>query len=309
MKASVRAVVLGLVLLAGPAVAAPANVLKMDAATQARLGITTAPLQAARRSASVAGFARALDPGPLAQLDSDIESAVAALSASQAEAARTKALNAADQTVSKQAAEAAASQARSDAAKLSLLRRRIGLEWSPALARFSDARRRRLVEDIAAGRAALVRIDAASGLSTLGGSATIDLGGGGLASATILGPTRTGDPRLQSTGLLTLVSGAKAAQLGTGTVAPATIAFGAGASGVIVPRAALLRNAGQTFVYVQRDATDFERRLVAGGMGDPAGLFVTSGFMPGEPVVTAGAAQLFAAQSAPPPGKAAKDVD
>jgi hypothetical protein len=299
MKASVRAGVLSLALLAGPALAAPAPMLKMDAATQARLGVTTVALQAARRSASVTGFARALDPGPLAQLDSDIATAVAALAASQAEAARTKALNAADQTVSKQAAEAAASQARQDAAKLQLLRRRVGLEWGPSLARLSDARRGKLVADISAGRAALVRIDSALGLSQVRGAAELDLGAGGRVRAAILGPTRVGDPRLQSTGVLALVTGAQALQLGTGTVAPATINEGGGGEGVVIPRAALLRNAGQTFVYIRRDAGDFERRAVPAGSSDPEGLFVTSGFKAGEAVVTTGAAQLFAAQSKP----------
>jgi hypothetical protein len=43
---------------------------------------------------------------------------------------------------------------------------------------------------------------------------------------------------------------------------------------------------------------------VVGAQSDPEGLFVTAGFQAGEPVVTAGAAQLYAAQTAPPPGKA-----
>jgi hypothetical protein len=298
MKASVRAAVLSLALLAVPALAAPADLLKMDAATQGRLGVVTAPLQAAHRTASITGFARALDPGPLAQLDADIATAAAALAASQAEAARTKSL-AADQTVSKQAAEAAAAQARQDAAKLLLLRRRVGLEWGPSLARLSDARRSKLVADIAAGRAALVRIDSAQGLSQARGVAQVDLGAGGRAQAAILGPARVGDPRLQATGVLALVSGSQAMQLGSGTVAPATISQGAGGDGVVIPRAALLRNGGQTFVYIRRDATDFERRAVPAGLSDPEGLFVTSGFKPGEAVVTRGAAQLYAAQSAP----------
>jgi hypothetical protein len=283
----------------------PPSVLKMDAATQTRLGVTTAPLQAARRSASVTGFARALDPGPLAQLDSDIAAALATSEASHAEAARTRDLNAADQTVSKQAAEAAASQARQDAAKLALLRKRVGLEWSPALAALSDARRGKLVADIAAGRASLVRIDSAQGLSQMRGSAEIDLGAGGRVRAAILGPSRTGDPRLQSTGLLALVTGAQAMQLGAGTVAPATLVAGGGGEGVLIPRAALLRTAGHTVVYVRKDATDFEQRLVPAGLSDPEGLFVTAGFRAGEAVVTAGAAELFAAQSKP----AGKDVD
>ena len=306
MRAGVGGAILSLILLAGTGQAAEpaASLLKMDAATQARLGVTTAPLQAARRSASAAGFARALDPGPLAQLDSDIATAAAAYEASRAEAARTRALNAADQTVSKQAAETAASQARQDAAKLALLRKRVGLEWSPALAALSDARRGRLVADIAAGRAALVRIDSAQGLSQLRGTAEIDLGAGGRARAAILGPTRTGDPRLQSTGVLALVTGPMAVRFGVGTVAPATIAAGAGGEGLLIPRAALLRTGGRTVVYVRRDASDFEQRVVPAGLSDPEGLFVTSGFRPGEAVVTRGAAQLFAAQTG-----SGKDVD
>ena len=292
--------------LATPALAASAEAFKMDAATLTRLGVTTAPLQAARRAVSVTAFARALDPGPLALLDSDIVTAIAAQTASQAEATRTRAL-ATDQTVSKQVAEAAEAQARSDAARLQLLRRRVGLEWGPSLAKLTDTRRGKLVADFAAGRAALVRIDSAQGLSQARGNVEIELGGGVRVHATILGPARIGDPRLQSTGALALVTGPQSLQLGAGTVAPASINLGGGGGGVVIPRASLLRNAGQAFVYVRRGGGDFERRAVSGGLTDPDGLFVTSGFRAGEIVVTNGASQLFAAQSAPAKSAAAKD--
>ena len=184
MKSSVGAWAMGLALLAAPAVAAPeAALLKMDAATQARLGVMTVPLPAGRRRVTLSGFARAMDPGPRAQRESDLATAVAAYAASQAEALRTRHLSDADHTVSDQAAEAAASQARQDAVKLSLLRRRVGLEWGPPLAALSDAHRGKLVADIAAGRAALVRIDSAQGLATAHGVAEIDLGPGGHARA------------------------------------------------------------------------------------------------------------------------------
>jgi hypothetical protein len=298
MSFSVRGLALALALAAAaPAFAAGPILLKVDAPTQARLGVITAPLAAARKTASVSGFARAVDPVPLATLDSDIASAVAALGASQAEATRTRTLNAADQTVSKRVAEAAAAQARTDASKLALLRRRLGLEWGPSIQALSDARRGRLIADIAAGRSALVRIDASSGLSHLRGTAVIDLGPSGPARAVILGPARVGDPRLQSTGLLGLVSGPQAMRMGSGTVAPATLAAGAETTGVMIPRAALLRTAGRTFAYVRRDAVNFERRPIVGGLADPAGLFVSGGFRPGEPVVVKGAAQLFAAET------------
>jgi hypothetical protein len=282
--------------LAAPALAAGV-VLKVDTATQKRLAIVTAPLAAANRAASVKGFARALDAVPLATLDADIATAASALAASQAEATRTRALNAADQTVSKKAAEAAAAQARADAAKVALLRRRLGLEWGPSLQSMSDARRGRLIADLAAGRATLVRIDSGGPIASLRGSASLDLGGGQVAHAAILGPARVGDPRLQSTGLLALVTGQQAMALGVGAVAPATLSTGAAAAGVMIPRAALLRTAGQTFAYVRRDAGSFERRPVVGGAADPAGLFVPRGFRPGEAVVIKGAAQLFAAET------------
>jgi hypothetical protein len=292
---AVLAAALSLALAAAPALAA-GLVLKLDAATQARLGIATAPLAAATRSAAVRGFARAVDAVPLATLDSDIATAAAALAASQAEAQRTRALNAADQTVSKKVAEAAAAQARADAAKLALLRRRLGLEWGPQVLAMSDAARGRLVAELAAGRATLVRIDSGAGIAQLRGAATIDVRAGAVAHAAILGPARVGDPRLQSTGLLALVRGPQAMALGVGAVAPASIAAGGAAGGVLIPRAALLRTGGQTFAYVRRDAASFERRAVAGGVSDPAGLFVAAGFRPGEPVVVKGAAQLFAAE-------------
>ena len=288
----------GLILAtAGHAAAAPEALLRMDVATQARLGIVTAPLMAAYHSTTRTGFARALDPVPLAQLQADIAAAAAAAAASKAQAERTKSLNAADQTVSKQAVETASAQAQADAAKLLLLHRRVGLEWSPALARWSDVRLSKLVSDITAGRAALVRIDAAGGLAEGRGAATLDLGAAGPARADILGVARVGDPRLQSTGVLALVRGSQAERLGAGTVTPATLAAGAGASGVILPGAAVLRSGGRSWVFIRRDAVQFERREARSGQGDPDGLFVTSGFKPGEAVVVSGASQLFAAQS------------
>jgi hypothetical protein len=296
VRTSVLACGLALLLVAGPALGAAVTVLKLDAATQRRLGVVTQPLTAQRRGSSVTGFARVLDPVPLATLDSDISQAGAALAASQAEATRTRALNAADQTVSKRVAEAASAQGRADQAKVQLLRRRLGLEWGPAVAGLSDARRGQLIADIAAGRAALVRIDSAAGLAQTSGSAVLELGGGVRAFATLMGPTRTGDPRLQSTGVLGLVRGPASLQLGVGTVTPVSLAS-AGRAGVVVPRAALLRIAGQTFAYIRRDAGSFERRPLSGATPDPAGLFVAAGFRPGDAVVVSGAAQLFAAET------------
>ena len=64
----------------------------------------------------------------------------------------------------------------------------------------------------------------------------------------------------------------------------------------MLPRGALLRAEGTVFVYVRTAPTRFERRVVEGGTPDPAGLFVTSGFRPGEAVAVSGGAALLTAE-------------
>lgn len=271
-------------------------VVRMDRATQDRLGVRTSPLAAARRAAGTTAFARALDLGPLAALESDLAVTAAAAQASAAEAARTAALSRADATVSRKVAEAAAAQARGDHAKMALLRTRVGLEWGPGVAAMADARRSRLVSDAAAGRAALVRIDQIGTASAVPRTVELDLGPHGRVQAVVLGPARAGDPRATAPGLLALVTGAPAAWVGAGAAIP--VAFSSdGGAGVTIPREALIRTAGATYAYVRRDPGAFERRPVVGGSPQPEGLFAPSGFRSGEAVVTSGAAKLFAAET------------
>lgn len=273
---------------------------QVDAATQKRIGVATAPLVAARRQAVATGFARVLDPVPLATLDSDLVTTATAAAASRAEAVRTKALAAADATVSLKVAQAAQAQASADAARLALLRRRVGLEWGPVFA--GDASRSRLIAELVAGRAALVRIDAPAGTGGARG-ARMQLSGGETIDIAILGPARTADPRVQTGGLIGVVRGPAAARLGVGMSAPVTLSGAAGGAGVVVPRSALIRTAGQTFAYVRKDATHFERRALVAPTSQPEGLFSAGGFSPGEPVVVCGALALLAAETAPKAGE------
>jgi hypothetical protein len=283
-------------LLASAACAAESSRVEVDAATQKRLGVTTAPLAAAQHRVTVSGFARVLDPVPLATLDGDLVTAATAAAASRAEAARTKALAAADATVSLKVAQAAQAQAAADAAKLTLLRRRVGLEWGPVFA--GDAARARLLADLTAGRAALVRVDAPMGVAGAG-SALMQLAGGETVNVRVLGPARTADPRVQTGGLMGVVSGPVAARLGIGMSAPVTLSGGNASTGVVVPRSALIRTAGKTFAYVRTDATHFERRPLIAPTPQDEGLFSARGFSPGQAVVVSGAAALFAAENAP----------
>ena len=263
---------------------------------QRRLGVRTQTLTAERRKAEVDAFAKVLDPGPLAQLDSDLMTAVAAAAASRAEGARTHALHAAGDTVSAKDTEAAESQARQDAAKVALLRARLGLEWGPGVARMSDSARERLIVGLAKGTTALVHVDTPSNAGQAGArTVKVDVGDGSLPGV-VLGPARQAEPRLQSSGLLVEVTGPQAILLSIGLTNSAHIDTGAPQPGVLIKREALIRYRGSTWAYVQQGPDQFERRLVQDGEPEDGGVFVASGFSPGDQVVTGGAAGLFAAE-------------
>ena len=287
-----------------PSPAAPASGnghVKMDSATQARLGVTIARLVAVRQSVSGAsGYATVLDPLSLAELDGEIAQTQAALAASQAEADRSRTLNAANNLVSQREAEAAAAVFRADQAKLTLARRRLAIEWGPAIAALSDSQRAELIDALAAGRAALVRIDSLDGVMRAGGSVTLNFSGVGPAHAAILGPARTADANLRSPGELARVTGPVAARLSKGLTGNAQLGGGGVVSGVVIPRTALVRRGGQTFAYVRVEKDGFERRAINGGVFRPDGLFAPSGFRAGEEVALTGGGALLAAEVGAP---------
>jgi hypothetical protein len=271
---------------------------RLPAETQAKLGLRSQPLKAKASAATISAFVKVLDPGPLAQLDSDIEAADAAAQASAAELARSEALNKDGAAVPTKQVEAARAQARADASKLALLRRRVGLEWGEAFARMSIRQRAQLLAEIASGRAALIRIDTPSGEGLAGlKSVQLDLGSLGRVRASIIGPARAADPRLLSPGVIATARGPGVRSLSIGLSAPVRLDVAAPTQGVVAPRAALLRSKGKTWVYVRTGGDTFLRKEVEDARSDSAGLFVPAGFKPGEQVVTQGAAALFAAET------------
>ena len=283
---------------------------KLPTETQAKLGLKSEPLKAETSAATLSGFVKVLDAGPLAQLDSDIDAADAAAQASQAEFDRSQALNRDGQTVAAKQVEAARAQARADATKLALLRRRVGLEWGDGVARLSSRHRGQLLADIGAGRAALVRIDTPSGEGLAGlKSVEIDLGPLGKVRATVLGVARNADPRLLSPGLIATARGPGVHSLSIGLSAPVKLTAAAPVKGVVVPRAALLRSGGETWVYVRTASDTFQRKEVEQGRSGSSGLFAPKGFKAGQQVVTQGAAALFAAETNVSEEGAAKDAD
>jgi hypothetical protein len=295
-----RDAAIGLVLMAAPCAAlaqvAPYTGVTLDAQTQARLGLRTQTLRTERRSAQIDAFAKVLDPGPLAQLETDLEAAQASAAASAAEASRSKALNASGSAVSSKDAEAAKAQADNDAVHLQQLRQRLGLEWGPGVQRLSEARRRALIKALSDGQAALVHIDTPSNEGQAQArSVEIDIGDS-QAHGELLGPARAAEPRLQSSGLIAVVRGKSAILLSNGLIQSAHINTPASAPGVIIPRTAVIRFNGSDWAYVRHGAQGFERRRLDSPVAGETGLFVTKGFSAGDELVVQGAAELFGAE-------------
>jgi hypothetical protein len=275
---------------------APYTGVTLDAAGQARLGVKTAVLKSERRSAQIDAFAKVLDPEPLAQLETDFESAVASAAASAAEAKRTLALHQSGSAVAAKDAEAAEAQAKNDAQHVLILRQRIGLEWGPGMQKLSDARRRDLIHALANGQAAMVHIDTPNNEGQdKARSVEIDIGDG-QAHGELMGAARAAEPRLQSSGLIAVVRGKSAILLSVGLIQSAHINTPASAPGVVIPRTAVIRFIGSDWAYVRHGSQGFERRRLDTPVAGESGLFVTKGFSAGDELVVQGAAELFGAE-------------
>lgn len=271
--------------------------LQVDNARKSQLGVGTTRLVASRSTNEVEAVARVMDVGPLAQLDSEIEGATVAADASARERKRLAILAADDQGASMQALEAAEAQSAADSARSRLARQRVALEWSKRLADLGLADRQRLVAQIAAGQAALLRVDPLRTRQIAGGNVRLQVDDQSPPLTTEnLGPAAVAEPRMQTIGVFVVVRGSPAESLRAGQLLPATVESGE-TTGVLLPRSALVRIDGSAWAYLQRDDNHFVRRQVKDARLQSDGWFVVEGFEPGDRVVDRGAGTLLAIET------------
>ena len=72
---------------------------------------------------------------------------------------------------------------------------------------------------------------------------------------------------------------------------------GAAATGVEIPRSAVVRFGGSTWVYVEKEEGEFTRRLVPLDAPTQAGWFVASDLKAGDRVVTVGGSTLLSEEA------------
>lgn len=273
--------------------AAPAkNEPVTDPAALARLGVKTAAVTTTVASQMTDGFARGLDVGPLAAIVAEADAARAAAAASQAEASRLEALYRQDVSASRRSVEAARALALADAARTRLAEQRVRLEFGSGLSRLGPGAIRQLVSEIAAGHAALVRIDIPGAMLAPG--TVVEIGEPGSAlTVRVLGAAATADARLQSAGVLAIVRGPLARQAQAGRILPARAATGVASSGMLVPREAIVRFQGRMWVFRQNGKA-FERIALDDPQSTPQGWIVRGGLKAGDVIAVSGATGLLA---------------
>lgn len=287
-----------LAVCAHSASAAPVS-LTLSVSDQQKMGVSTTPLASRQEKLGLDAIVRVVDPVPLAELAAGLSSASAARAASVADLRRQEQLAAQDQSASQLAVETARARAAADRSTLDLLHRRLQLEWGPAFAAMPVGELDALVGAVAEAQVAILRADLpGKPEGAVGDITVITERGAPTLIAQPIGLSGSVDPRLRTRGLYGLVRGADAATLRPGRLFPGTVATAAELTGVVIPRAAVVRLDGADWAYVRSGETQFERRRIIDPSFTAAGWFVTQGFALGEAIVERNAGSLIAVERA-----------
>jgi len=251
-------------------------------------------LQARRRA-----FGTVLDPLPLLTLDGELATAEAALAASKADNERTQALVATNDT-SKKAAETAAAQFLADKIKVESLIRSAQLQWGSVF-KADAAPRRALMDEFVKGNVALVRVDVMPDdtFAALPKRARLMVLGREdqpLEASEII-PAAVADAKTQSQGFVLRVD-KPVFTLRPGMALTAWLDLpGEPRAGYAVPRSAILRHDGRTWVYAQEEEEKYVRKPVTldSPLDGEQGWFVAEGggLSSDDVVVVTGAASLL----------------
>jgi multidrug efflux pump subunit AcrA (membrane-fusion protein) len=269
-------------------------VITLDAATQKVIGLQSTALEAAQLKPELKAYGRVLDASPLASLVAELAVAQAASQASQAELKRLQTL-AGDKNASERALQAAEAAAVRDQAQVESARLRLVSGWGSAIAGRRDLPA--FVQSLGSLSSVLVELDLPAGrgdMATPTEARLLTLADESKPiEARLLGPATTVDPQMQGRGFLCLVA-PNSDHLAPGAAVTGFLSLpGEAQTGVAVPREAIVRFNGATWVYLQTGDETFQRTEAALDRPLKQGWFVREGLKPQEKVVTVGAQQLL----------------
>ncbi|MET0229980.1 MAG: hypothetical protein ABW186_03515 [Rhodanobacteraceae bacterium] len=209
------------------------------------VGIAVAKVVAAKPAERAAAFGQVLDPAALITELGEIDANRAAEHAANAEVARLQGLYKAGASASLRNLESAQAELAKSRAQAEAASTRFSLRWSPLAV--ANAKRHKLIEALASGRSALVRVDlpGQQSVGTVPDSATIDIDGIAVRGDVLGALTQASDAQSASL-LVSITDPPKGLAVGARV---AVSLSGAAKSGFLVPRGAILYEEGGAFVY------------------------------------------------------------
>ena len=269
-------------------------IIKLEPATQKLMGLQITSPQPAQLAPEIKGYGRVIDVSPLLSLLAEISAAQAASAASQAELTRLKALIA-ESNASQRALQAAEAAAARDQSQVESARLRLLANWGRAISERKDLPL--LAQSLGSLSSALVQVELPAGqpvpvLPT--GARLFSLADPtSPVPADFIGPAPTVDPQNQGRGFLFFVP-TNSSGLASGAIVTALVILpGEPQSGVTLPRSAIIRHNGGTWVYLQTGPEMFERVEVKLTSPLAHGWFVSERPKAQDKIVTVGAQQLL----------------
>jgi len=275
--------------------------ISLDAATQNRLGLASATLEATTTRAQAALPGVVLTVQELATARTGYVAAEAQLQKARLQAglaskeyARLKTLSGDIAERRLQEAEATMQSADADVAaaeqQLHLHTSATRQEWGPVAAGWV-AQNSPQLQRLLNGDDTLIQMTVpADAAFAAPKSVTLELSGSTRRSAKLVSPFPRLDPRIQGPSYLYLASGVR---LPPGLMLLARLPVGGTLQGVVIPAAAVVWSEGKAWVYTQVSPERFTRSVVATDVPVGNGYFTAQGFAAGDKIVTVGAQALL----------------
>lgn len=284
---------------------------QLEADERKNLGIETEPVQMLNVARQWSAAATVLDAGPLVAVLADLRAAESAAEASREEFQRAEQLYKNDTNIARKARDAARTQSITDEGRVSTVRSQLLSAWGQPILAMDASARGRLVSDLLAGRATLVRAEPMQPLPQdvrFGRVEVSSLNGPARWTASVLGP-------LPQTAAATAFAGAillsVPASLSAGQPLQARLTEAApSVRGPSAAESAIVRWHGAEWVYQEKPANNFVRLPVRRG-ARAEGRAVLEGDVPADTrVVVVGARALLGAElSASEPENAQDEAD
>jgi hypothetical protein len=264
---------------------------------QKEIGITTELLKRMVRPIEVEAYGFILDPAPLSKLNSDLLSAQAALGAADAQYQRTKRLYAEQKNASLRDLQTAEVSYLTDKSQLEALEQQLRNDWGAEVAKMESQGRSQLISALVDRREAIARVTVPLGdqIDDVPRTAQIAVIGheGQPLNARAVYPAPTVVPTLQGQTFFVLVA-ATEFPVRPGTAVSARIpTSNTSEQGVMVPRSAVVRYAGDEWVYRELAGDRFMRLEIVPVEIMDRGYFVTENLAPGMRIVINGAQTLL----------------